>query len=611
MSARARRAPARLAAAAALAAIGLLPGSAPAAPASPAPPPNPVPSLVIVALPMEEARALAEGAGALGLGVYPESRTPARFLEQIGTGAPVPAAPGVTAGRAGALRRALDAAGVSVGVGAAAGAPGETTGALGTAFGVGGAPGRVAPALSRDIAVLSLAVAEDVDAVRALTGAPVWVLGIGERTPVLVIDDSRQGLLDGGIARRRGIMTSYDLSATFLDAVGAPPGAGFVGRRVGVRPDPAPLEEVDRLAARLERDDGYGFGLAVATTGTAAAGLLLALAFGRVAPGLAGRALQVAAWAPAGYVGGVFVPDERAEVRALAVAAATLLGLALPPRRARAWISAALLLVAAGVAGLTIAAAARPDGEPALSLWGDPLVSWRFFGLRNHLVAFVASGAILGPALAGASLPVAAGVAVTGAVVAGAPSLGANFVGVLVLGVGAGLAIAGRRRGPRSWHLLLAALIGAAAFTVALAGDAASPVSHGGQALRRVSQEGVGAAWDIVKHRIELNAEEIRDFAPPAGYAAAAGQALLFFGVLVWSIRRRAESGSDAVWRAGIAGAAALSLASLALEDSGVLVAAIPGSAMLVGLLLPWVEGGQAAHAPAATATTASRPAGA
>lgn len=613
----------------ALAGAALCAGAlAAAAPALAQAPEAPRVRLIVAGLPQAEARALAERRpAALGLGVYPESRRSEDFLRQIGFGAPPASGPAIRSGRPGALRRALDAAGVSVGIAIAERIRGAHVAALADAFSLGPpAPTAIDEAIRRDVAVVVLDRAEDVIALRSLTGARALVIGADDRTPALVAVPSQDGVLTGGIARRPGIVTPYDVAATVLDAAGVPRGEGFVGNVLRVEAQAAPLQETDTLAARMQRDTGIGFGITFATVAFAAGSLLVAAAFRRLVPNISARLVQAAAWVQAGYLGALFVPHEDPAVRSAAVFGAFVIGVALPPRRLRAVVAVAGLGVATAVCVLSLVAAARPGGEPALSLWGDPVESWRFFGLRNHMIAFLVNGIAAATALVAVPGPALAVIGLGFLLIAGAPVLGANFVGVLVLGIAIALALLARGPGRvRLWHLAGAAVAGAALFAAALAADAAADATHGGRAVASISSGGADAAWDIVRHRVDLNWEEIRDFYPPGGYALAGVEALGFLGVLllgmrrlregepeVWAVtvgtdmrgytpifgRRRefvltAASERTRCWRAGIAAAAAGGLAMLALEDSGVLAAAIVGFGVLVIAAVPWVERAQ------------------
>lgn len=573
----------------------LLSASTPAAHAVETPP-SPARALLVAGLPAAEARrAVEDRPAALGLGAYPESRDPGRFLREVSVGAPLgrEGAASPLGGRPGNLARALAAGGLSIGI--ASGGPERIAGPLGAAFSLD--PSRVshvdrAFGGGANVVVIALASAGELDQLVAnltpggdLTAPPIVLLGVGERTPLLVavIDTAGDrlggsggaGILTGGISRRPAVVTPYDLAATILSLAGAydlsDPPEGFIGGVLHVERALRPLDRVDALAARLERDDSYGPMLVAATVIVGLGGLalawLLALAGRR---GAAIRFAQGASLATVGLLGAWFVPSGRAEVRALAVVAAFVVGAAIPPRDPLRAVGRWMLAAAAALAVLTVVASLRPGGEPGLSLWGNPLVSWRFFGLQNAQAAFIAGGVIVGAVLAGVPVRLLVPLAATGAVVIGAPALGANFVGVLTFAFGATLALlALARRRFRLRHLLAAGGVALVAFGLALLADTGSPASHGGQAVERVARGGLDAAFDFVRIRVRLNLDLIRDF--PGGVALAPAYVVALLALARWG--RRAGPGPPGP-RAGILGAAAAALAALVFEDSGFYTAA-------------------------------------
>ncbi|MBI4730298.1 MAG: hypothetical protein HY775_12510 [Acidobacteria bacterium] len=515
----------------------------PGAPAAAGPPPAAqafpgsgpaLPRVLVIWLPEPEARALlARHPAAVGLGVYPPSRAARAFLDGIGASLAEATAPEPP--------------------------PGEAEG----------------------LALMSLGTAGEAErAIARAPGARAIVLGAGRRTPVLVADLSGRGILSGGISRRPAVVVPGDLAASVLEALGARPrSAGFAGRPLRALPRADSLGEIRRLAARFERDGPQGVRLAVALAAIVIAGLTVALgALSAGVPAAAVRATQAIAFAPLGYLASLFAQAGSVWVRGLPLGAAVVLGAALPPRAGRRAAAGALLGLAAGIAVLAAIAWHRPGGEPALALWGDPLISWRFFGLRNQFVAFLAGGVIGGAALAGlprAALLAAAGLA---AFVAGAPTLGSNYVGVLWLAFGALVAVAAWRSGTaRLRHLVVAALAGAAAIAVALAADAGSPITHGGRAARRISSGGLEALWGLVRGRTGLSIDEVRSF--PAGIALAILVGAVLAALLARGLRSggpgdaRVRSGGtapgDAPVRAASSGLAAAGLAALLTEDTG------------------------------------------
>lgn len=549
--------------------------------------PAPVkPSVLVIGLPMGEARAFVAGRPVVvGLGVYPESRRSEEFFEQAWSGSPDPG----DAPRLGArspVRRALSSAGRSVGIfvdPATAGNPIARLGEAGMAEDAASRANTVEAALRADFTVLVLPTQREAERVAARApNAVTYVLGAGARSPVLVARVLQpnlprrvgEGVLTGGIARRRGIVTPYDLAATLLASGGAR-SSGVVGEHLLVDPSERPLGVVDELAARLERDDDFGPGLSIAIVALGIASVVLGTAGLLAGRGTVAEAfVRGASLLPIGYVIGLFVPDGRWQVRVVPMLVIFVLGLLVPIRPAGRFAGRVLLATTAGIAVLTIAAAANPDGEPALSLWGNPLVSWRFFGLRNHLVAFMTGGLLAASAMLATptALVVAAGIA-AGAV-AGAPWLGANFVGVLTLGFGVAIASLGRKTGRVLLrHFPIATAVGIVATFLALLADSGSPVSHGGRALDSVRSEGLARAWEIFRERARLNYGEVADL----GFIGFLGLALAAaaLGMLLWWAIRSEKASIQA--RAGVGGAAAAGLAALLLEDSGFFTGGIIG----------------------------------
>jgi hypothetical protein len=207
----------------------------------------------------------------------------------------------------------------------------------------------------------------------------------------------------------------------------------------------------------------------------------------------------------------------------------------------------------------------NPGGEPGLSIWGNPLVSWRFFGVQNVQAAIIASGIVVWGVLAGLAAPVLAVVAMGAAVVMGAPAIGANFVGVLTFVFGAAVAITALvRRRTSVGNVTASAVVAIGAFVLALLADAGSPVSHGGRAARRISSDGWSAAWDLIEGRLRLNVELIRDFS--GGWIFVSVLLVTLVALIAWGMRSDLEPLGG---RVAVLAGALMALASLVLEDSG------------------------------------------
>src|SRR5206468_11577342 len=137
---------------------------------------------------------------------------------------------------------------------------------------------------------------------------------------------------------------------------------------------------------------------------------------------------------------------------------------------------------AVATALLFVVAPLNAGGEPGLSIWGNPLTSWRFFGMQNAQAGTLAAGVVVWGVLAGLGVAALTATAILAAFVIGAPTIGANFVGVLTFTFGAALALlALSRRTVRPVHVVIAGAVAIGAFLLALLADVGSPVSHGGR----------------------------------------------------------------------------------------------------------------------------------
>lgn len=545
-------------------------------------PADAVSRLLVVGLPIDEAQQFAEAhPGRLGLGVFPDSRDALQFVRELSLGSPASDEPASDAGRPGALGRALSAAGLRIGI--ASSGPTAIASALSSAF----SPDPAYPAttdltgaLSADVTVAALATADEADALLRVASRTTIVLGVGEKTPVWIeicggprctgsaAGGLAPGVLNSGIARRPGIVTPYDLSVTILDLTRARGPEGFAGSVLGVDASAgaSSVERVRALATRLERDAGVGAVIGATPVSFAVVGLavsLLLLAAGR--RGVAARVAHGTALVFPGFPISLFVPTGRGELRALAIAGVFAAGASLPPRTSVRTIARIALGAVAAFAALAAVAPLRPGGEPALSIWGNPLESWRFFGLQNVEASLIAAGAVVWALLAGLRVRTIVVLAGGAAVVIGAPWIGANFVGVLTFGFGVTLTLlALRRRRVEPWHVAAAAGVALVAFLGALLADAGTPVSHGGRAVRRVSDGGFDALVDLVARRVELNASLIGDFF--GGWFVVAALAGGLVALMIWGARVTVP---PARARAAVWGCGAMALASLVAEDSG------------------------------------------
>jgi hypothetical protein len=397
------------------------------------------------------------------------------------------------------------------------------------------------------------------------------IVGVGAHTPLLIGVLGAPGLLDHGVAERPGVVTPYDLAATIANAAGVKPVPG--GRVLQVRPDPHPLQTIDALRARFLRDRGFGLGLTGVTAGLAMFGAVFGVLFALLKRNTLAAALaRAAAMVPAGYVGALFIPSSRWYVRSTVLVAAFVIGLIWPARSSKRFCGGVVLATAAAIGVLTIVASRHPGGEPALSLWGDPLNSWRFFGIRNHLAAFLAGGFVLGSALLEAPLLLMVPGAAVAGIVVGAPTLGAQFIGVLTLAFGIALLLLGAiQKGARIWHIPVAIVVASGAAAGALLADAGRLYSHGGTAVESIRSGGWHTAWQFFRLRAHLNYNEIASLGPK-GWITFVLVAMALAWLFVWGFT---SSSLSPLLRAGVAGVAAAGMAALVVEDSGFLTAGI------------------------------------
>lgn len=546
---------------------------------------------LLVALPEAEARAfLGRHTSAAALVVFPPSRSPAEVLVELGRGMPVAREPSTSTDPGGPAYVRTLLGGVDVVTAVAPSALGSDRATLASVLSDRPSSTTLAALTPGDrtrLAVVVLGSAEDLDPLLARVSAGrVLVLGIGERTPALfAVAGTAPGrpnaVLRGGITRRPGIVTPYDVAATILREVSAPPGE-VIGRALTPDASADPFAELAAIAERMDRDVGVARPATVATALGGVAALLLAsgalaLKMHRLAAALA----RAAAMAPAGYLAGIMLPLGTPDVRVAPVVAAMLFGFTFPVRDVRRFAGWAFLVPAVAIALLTVLAAARPDAEPALSLWDDPLVSWRFFGLRNHLTAFVTGGAVAGLALLRVPAPLALAGVAGAAVLFGAATLGANFLAVLTLVLGGLLAVLMlASKGPRAWHPPLAGSMAVLGLAVALNADA-SAGSHGGRAAEAIRSGGLSQAWTMLVDRARLNNGEIAAIGP-AGYVALVVMASILAALFWWALR---GAGRDYAARAAVAGMSAAALAAIVVEDTGFFVGGILGMFAWVAFL--------------------------
>ena len=551
---------------------------------------------ILIGLPAAEwQRFASDHVGAFGLGAFPDSRDPARFFAEIGAGSPSEES-GSTNSRLGALWRSLSNA--RIGVAFEEGGPTAIRRDLEASLG----PHTVIRETGTDIRIAAVATSQQAQEILDGSAAlPVFVFGIGDRTPVWIEicpceQDPRA--ISGGIARRPMIVTPYDLARTIYDRAAFPghPTLFTSGNELHSDRDAHSLSRVRSIAASLDRDAGIGHAAGGVTVpmSIAAAWLGVGLVwFGRnrwaIRAGLASWAANV------GYIVALFVPTGSGILRALVMLAVMALAACLPVRGSPRTAARYAFAITSVFWAAALLAPLRPGGFPATAIWGNPLVSWRFFGLQNFEAGLLASGVVVWGVIAGLGPRALAVTAVLAGFVIAAPTIGANYVGVLTFAFGVVLAIAAlARRRIETWHVVVAGIVAAAAFVLSLLADAGSPVSHGGRAARRISQGGISVVWDFVRARMRLNLDLIRSFPIGTGFLLVA----MMLGAMAMLFVYGTRTEEPWVGRVAVWAGAAMALSSLVLEDSGfysgavIFVIAVTGYIVASGTTSPAPPGG-------------------
>jgi hypothetical protein len=395
------------------------------------------------------------------------------------------------------------------------------------------------------------------------------------------------GRLRSGTTRRAGLVAATDYAPTLLDAFGVAVPDEMEGRQIERVPDGTP-DDVRSASDRFE--------VVVTRRGPALAGWLgavlvllgaLVLVRGRRGLPVGARIASLSAlWLPAlGLLPAVLAPSRTAEVLLLALGS-LVLG-AVTDRLLR-W-PAAPVLPAVVVLVAYFADLFAGSALSALSLAGpNPKGGARFFGIGNELETILSLTLLIGCGAALARQPgrVAArwfaAASVIGALVIGAGRLGADVGGVITLGVGgtaavlAALAEDGRLPGRRA--LLLLAAVPLLGLGVLIGLDL---VSGGDAHLTRsvLEADRPGDVLEIVTRRFEESFGGVLKLeAFPAFYPAA-----LLLGVAVWRRRELLAPMDEApMYRAGIIGAFAATVAGALSNDSGTVIVMI-GTVLLLG----------------------------
>ena len=168
----------------------------------------------ILILPFEQAeRLLSRGGSAVGLGVFPPSRDPALFLSELDRSA--------LDNEEHVVSNALLGNHVAIGE--------DFLGVSPVSILDEGRPDGELRGVLNVVDVRTEAEARE----RIGQDDVEIVLGVGKQTPLLVGVVRHGGLLAGGIVRRDGVITPYDVGATILDVFGIKPSSDHSGKPLG------------------------------------------------------------------------------------------------------------------------------------------------------------------------------------------------------------------------------------------------------------------------------------------------------------------------------------------------------------------------------------------
>ncbi|MBW3536305.1 MAG: glycosyltransferase [Actinobacteria bacterium] len=424
---------------------------------------------------------------------------------------------------------------------------------------------------------------------------PDWHL-----TPVVLTGPGIEAgsLVHSASTRRPGVGTLTDVAPTVLDALGVERPAGMVGSPLrlasGHSGDAAAnfadLEQTNRIAAYRER---IYLGSTMSYIAFQAVLYLVAIwSFSRLKRrGRAATALKLGVLAVAAHPVGTFlhrgIPGVEdwgvpgialLPVIALCIAAAALMVGRHRPLAPLGWIAATTIVVLAA----DVASGANLQTS---SLLGYSYHSaGRFTGFGNTAFAILAATTVLAGAIHVHHAPrrrealVAAGLLfLFVAILDGSPALGSDVGGILTMVPVFGLtwlALAGKRL---SWKTVVgAATLTAVALAVAVSYDVSRPPesrTHLGRLAAEIGSDGSTPLLEIIARKGGAN---LRTWGSPWVW----GLAVLAIGLLTVLVvdrdwHRILPSTSASALRAGVAGTLAAGIIGYAVNDSGVVVAAL------------------------------------
>lgn len=418
---------------------------------------------------------------------------------------------------------------------------------------------------------------------------PLVVSGSGVESGALVHSSS---------TRRPGVGTLTDIAPTVLAALGAEPPPGMIGSPLrmaeGQSGDTAAhlreLEQTNRMAAYRER---IYLGSTMSYIIFQAVLYLVAIwSFARIRRrGRAATALKLGVLAVAAHPVGTFLHRGIPGVEGWGIA-----GVALLPLIALVIAAAALIagrhrpLAPLGWVAATTIVVLAADVASGANLQTSSLLGYsyhsagRFTGFGNTAFAILAATTVLAGAIHVHHAPrrtealVATGLLfVFVAVLDGSPALGSDVGGILTMVPVFGLtwlALAGRRL---SWKTVGgAAALTTVALAIAVAFDVSRPAesrTHLGRLAAQIGSDGLEPLLEIVARK---GAANLRTWGSPWVWGLAVlGIGLLTVLVVDRDWHRILPSTSASALRAGVAGTLAAGVVGYAVNDSGVVVAAL------------------------------------
>lgn len=408
---------------------------------------------------------------------------------------------------------------------------------------------------------------------------------------VLVGTAEGSGYLHSPSTKRKGVVTITDVAPTVLEQLGVAVPAEMIGHPLRfhqTRPDIGDLRVIDRDAGFRERV-AYPVTLVFIIV-QAALYLLTMFAFGRrggvgrAGPALRWVVLAIAAFPVASFLLRL-VPDvPRLGPGGIAVLVAIDLALvALVQRARRHPLSPLAWILALTVAVIAVDTATGVHMQTSSLLGYSLHIAARFYGLGNAAFAVLAACTLLLVAIHVQYAPrrreallFAAGLLALVVLVDGAPSLGDDVGGIITLVPAFGLTLyvmAGRRL---SWKAVaavgvLAVLVLGAATAVDLLRPPESR-THLGRLVSDVQSDGNDVFLTTVVRKLSTN---VRILGTSIWTWILPIIAIFTIYLLVWERRWRDLLPPGSALRAGAVGVLATGLLGFAVNDSGVIVAAL------------------------------------